>query len=255
MKILRRAIILLAICLPLPLLAITFVQITDPQLGMVKYADDLATFKRAVTQINALKPDFTVICGDLINTAKTEAYPDLAAAAGEFKAPWYVAPGNHDTWNTEEYTRLFTADHRVVEQDKVTVVTINTVLLRDNSKEVSEAQLIWLEGVLKEADARKQQLIVIGHHPLFLKSPEEKDGGDNLPLAVRTRVVDLFVQYHVLAYLTGHLHYNLVGAYQGITLVSNASSVKNFSDDPIGFRLWTLNDKGYLTQKYVGITP
>ncbi|MEI7832680.1 MAG: metallophosphoesterase [bacterium] len=251
----RRTLIILALCLPLRLLALSFVQITDPQLGMVKYADDLATFKRAVVQINSLKPDFTVICGDLIANPRPEAYPDIAAAAGEFKSPWYVAPGNHDEWKGAEYTKYFTATYRAVDQGKLTLVTINTLLLRDVKAEVAEEHMTWLEGVLKEADARKQQLIVAGHHPLFLKSPDEKNGGDNLPLTLRPRVVDLFVKYHVLAYLTGHLHYNLVASYQGITLVSNASSVKNFSDDPIGYRVWNLDDKGYLTQKYVGIKP
>src|SRR5437588_11592772 len=36
----------------------TFVQMCDPQLGMGGYEADVARFKQAVKQINALKPDF-----------------------------------------------------------------------------------------------------------------------------------------------------------------------------------------------------
>ena len=47
----------------------TFAQICDTQLGMGGYEHDVKTFKTAVAQINALKPDFAVICGDLVKNA------------------------------------------------------------------------------------------------------------------------------------------------------------------------------------------
>ena len=45
----------------------TFIQICDPQLGKGGYEHDLKTFEQAVVQSNALKPDFVVICGDLVS--------------------------------------------------------------------------------------------------------------------------------------------------------------------------------------------
>ena len=52
----------------------TFVQICDTQLGMGGYERDVNSFKQAVKQINARKPDFTVICGDLVNRANNPSY-------------------------------------------------------------------------------------------------------------------------------------------------------------------------------------
>ena len=40
----------------------TFVQLCDTQLGFGGYEHDLSAFKQAAKQINAMKPDFVVIC-------------------------------------------------------------------------------------------------------------------------------------------------------------------------------------------------
>ncbi len=45
----------------------TFVQLCDPQLGFGGYEHDVNSFKVAVQKINELKPDFVVICGDMVN--------------------------------------------------------------------------------------------------------------------------------------------------------------------------------------------
>nr|MDA3835903.1 hypothetical protein [Spirochaetales bacterium] len=49
--------------------AFSFVQLCDTQLGFNtdNYENDVDVFKRAVSQINILNPDFVVICGDLVN--------------------------------------------------------------------------------------------------------------------------------------------------------------------------------------------
>jgi hypothetical protein len=47
----------------------SFVQMCDTQLGMGGYEHDVKTFTLAVDQINGMKPDFVVICGDLVNKA------------------------------------------------------------------------------------------------------------------------------------------------------------------------------------------
>src|SRR5437762_3249474 len=73
----------------------TFVQMCDPQLGIGGYEADVARFKQAVKQINALKPDFVVICGDLVNGATTKSFADFNAIKAGFAMPCYCAPGNH----------------------------------------------------------------------------------------------------------------------------------------------------------------
>ena len=48
-------------------LLFSFAQMCDTQLGMGGYEHDVKTFGLAVTQINKMKPDFVVICGDLVS--------------------------------------------------------------------------------------------------------------------------------------------------------------------------------------------
>ena len=55
----------------------TFVQICDTQLGMGGYEHDINSFKQAVKQINKLKPDFVVICGDLVSTPNDKSFTDF----------------------------------------------------------------------------------------------------------------------------------------------------------------------------------
>ena len=84
----------------------TFVQLCDTQLGMGGYEHDKNTFMLAVEQINALDPDFVVICGDLVNHANDSSYADFKKILEGFTMPCYPAPGNHDVGNTPTDTML-----------------------------------------------------------------------------------------------------------------------------------------------------
>jgi hypothetical protein len=44
-----------------------FAQMCDTQLGMGGYDHDVRTFELAVERLHAMRPDFVVICGDLVN--------------------------------------------------------------------------------------------------------------------------------------------------------------------------------------------
>ena len=84
----------------------SFVQLCDTQLGMGGYDHDLETFKLAVSQINELKPDFVIICGDLVHKANDSSYSDFKKIMEGFKMPCYLAPGNHDVGNIPNDTTL-----------------------------------------------------------------------------------------------------------------------------------------------------
>jgi 3',5'-cyclic AMP phosphodiesterase CpdA len=252
-----RVLVILAVlaCGLLPLRAATFVQLADPQLGMAQGVDtDLTTFTRAVAQINALKPDFVLLCGDLVHFWKPDTARAFAKAAAGFTMPWYVAPGNHDRWDGPVYKELFGADHRVVNTKAVTVIITNSNLWADESKADGDAQLTWLAQALKDAPADKP-VFVVGHHPLYLAKPDEKNEYFNVPLARRTAVLDLLTARHVTAYLSGHKHESIVNDYQGVALVSQGSSVKNMTREPLGFRLWTIDEKGKATHAAVALAP
>ncbi len=251
-----RMLILLAVLagMLLPLRAatpMTFVQLADPQLGLGQGEDaDLATFQRAVVQINALKPDCVILCGDLLNAWKADDARAFAAAAAKFTMPWYVAPGNHDKWDAPEYAGLFGPDRRVVTVKGTTFVLTNSNLWADSRRDAGDTELTWLTKALADAPA-DAPLFVVGHHPLFDNKPDEKDEYYNVPLARRMPILDLLVAHHVTAYLSGHTHMSIVRDYHGIAMVTQGSSVKNMTKEPIGFRLWKIDEKGKATNELI----
>src|SRR5438067_5722335 len=84
----------------------TFIQMSDPQVGMFSkdqgFEHETVNFEFAIANANRLKPGFVVITGDLINQAGN------AAQAAEYKRiaaklnpaiRLYSMPGNHDVNN------------------------------------------------------------------------------------------------------------------------------------------------------------
>ncbi|NIP94680.1 MAG: hypothetical protein GWO24_15065, partial [Akkermansiaceae bacterium] len=65
----------------------SFVQMCDTQFGMGGYRHDVATFTRAVDQINRMEPDFVLICGDLVNKANEKSWAEFNRIKAGFKIP------------------------------------------------------------------------------------------------------------------------------------------------------------------------
>ncbi len=65
----------------------TFVQLSDPQLGMGGYERDVRTFELAVKQINASSPDFVIICGDLTEAIDPAQIDDFNRIKAGFNMP------------------------------------------------------------------------------------------------------------------------------------------------------------------------
>ena len=83
----------------------TFVQLCDTQLGFGGYDHDVRSFRQAVKQCNALKPDFVVICGDLVDGPTKKSITDFNNIKAGFTMPCYCAPGNHDLGSVDEYRK------------------------------------------------------------------------------------------------------------------------------------------------------
>ncbi len=234
--------------------AFTLVQLADPQLGMGEkgYAQDLATLHRAVGQINALRPppECVVICGDLVNSWTPAAAGDVAQAAAGLSMPWYVAPGNHDAWKSEEYRKLFGADQQSVSLPHATLVMVNTNLWKTGTPAESDAATRELETALATATTRKLPIFVVGHIPLFVKSADERAENTNLAPVTRRPLLALLAKYRVAAYLAGHIHMNAVASYEGIPMVANGSTAKNFSAEPLGFRVWHIEAQGAIAHEW-----
>jgi len=235
----------------------TFAQICDTQLGMGGYEHDIKTFKTAVSQINALNPDFVVICGDLVHNPNDKSFADFNKIKAELTVPCYCVSGNHDVGNepTQEslqyYRRIMGDDYYSFEHKGYLFAVVNTQLWKAPVEGESEKHDAWLEDTLETAANKSTPVFIIGHYPLFLKQPNEAEEYMNLPLAKRKELLDLFEKSGVVAVLGGHTHRLLINEHKGIQLVNGETTSKNFDKRPFGFRLWHVEDERPFKHEFV----
>ena len=235
----------------------TFVQMCDTQLGFGGYKEDVARFRQAVKQINALKPDFVVICGDLVNSATTKSFADFNDVKSGFAVPCHCAPGNHDVSNSpsslKRYRELIGKDYFSFEHKGFTFVIANSQMWKGGASKETGAQDAWLKATLAAASQKRHGIFLVVHQPLFVKDPDEKDEYYNIPLAKRRELLDLFKKHGVVAVLAGHTHKTMIQDYHGIQMVNGATTSRNFDKRPFGFRLWHVGRKRPYKHEHVSL--
>lgn len=249
-------VLLLASCHRGAKLPFSFVQLNDPQLGMGGYAQDTASLSQAVRQINALECDFVVVCGDLVHHASDSSYRDFLDITGHLDVPCYLVAGNHDVGNTPDESTLtyfrenIGKDYYTFKHGGHAFVVVNTQLWKNQIEGESSNHDRWFGEVLADFARKRTPVIVAGHHPLFVGYPDEEEEYFNLPPGKRAEILGLFVDYGVVAYLSGHRHETLINEYKGIQLVTGETTSRNFDQRPLGFRLWEVN-RDTLTHRFI----
>jgi 3',5'-cyclic AMP phosphodiesterase CpdA len=219
-------------------------QMCDPQIGFIDYAAELARFRQAVQQINELKPDFVLICGDLVNNPSRKSFADFNAVKAGFKVPCYCAPGNHDVGDapTPESLRFYRQsigqDYYSFEHKGCVIIVVNTQLWKSSVPEESAKHDAWFKETLAAAAKKGRRVFVVGHIPLFSRAPGEPNGHDNLPLEKRLELLSLFERYGVQLMLAGHTHRTLFLQYKETQIVTSETTSVNVDFRPFGFRLW-----------------
>lgn len=242
---------------PSPRSDFTFVQMCDTQLGMGGYQHDVHNFETAVTQINALGPDFVVICGDLVDKADDKSFADFNRIKAGFKIPCHCAAGNHDVENqpTAESLKIYREkigpDYFAVEHKGYTIVVANTQLWKAPVAGESEKHDTWFKQTLAAAKSKNSPVIVVTHYPLFTDKPDENENYYNIAPAKRHELLTLFEKSGVVAMLAGHTHKLKINDYKGIQLVNGETTSKNFDNRPMGFRLWHATRDNTLTHQFV----
>ncbi len=253
------AAICLVSCRAQPAKTFTFVQVCDPQLGFSEYEQDKASFRQAVRQINALRPDLVVICGDMVNTADDRSYTDFKAIANGLSMPYYCVPGNHDVGNEptnaslQTYRQRLGRDYFVAEHKGVAFIFVNTQLWKTPVEGETEKQDVWLKESLKKAWAKGQQIFIVGHYPLFCKQADEPDEYMNLPKENRAELLTLFDRYQVAAVLGGHTHKLILNSYNTIQMVNGEATSRNLDSRPLGFRVWHVQEQVLPRHEFVAL--
>lgn len=235
----------------------SFVQMCDTQLGMGGYEHDVMTFKLAVKQINSMKPDFVVICGDLVQKANNKSFADFKAIKAGFKLPCHCAAGNHDVQNKptpeslKRYRETIGKDYYSFENKGYTFIVANTQLWKAPLAGESEKHDAWFKKALEAARAKKLPAVIVAHYPLFVKEPNEKENYYNLPQPKRKEILDLCEKNSVVAFLAGHTHKQITNEYKGIQMVNGETTSRNNDGRPMGFRLWHVDGTKRLRHQFV----
>ncbi|MCK5103753.1 MAG: metallophosphoesterase, partial [Cyclobacteriaceae bacterium] len=120
-------------------------------------------------------------------------------------------------------------------------IVTNTQLWKASVENESEKHDKWFKQTLDSLGNSNTAVLVIGHYPIFLKTPDEEEEYFNLPLEKRNEILALFKRNNVKAYLSGHRHETVINSYVNIQLVSGETTSKNFDERPLGFRLWEVS--------------
>ena len=237
----------------------SFVQLCDPQLGVGGYDHDLRYFEEAVVQINQRRPDFVVICGDLVQRPTERSWEDFLRIRSGFVIPCHCAAGNHDVKNRpsadslREYRERIGPDYYTFDHRGFTFVVVNSQLWKAPVEGESEAHDAWFRKTLASAHRRKRPIVVIAHYPLFVRSVDERETYWNLPREKRLEILELCETRGVVAFLGGHRHRFEENEYRGIQLVNGSSLSKNFDRSPLGYRWWDVDAEGQMSHRFLPI--
>ncbi len=226
-----------------------FIQLTDPQFGMLEknegFAKETVLYEKAVAEINRLKPDFVVVTGDLVNL------PNDPAQVAEFKritatihpdVPVYLTPGNHDVGQTPDkqsmsaYLQHYGYDRFSFKHKDSKFVGFNSSFIKADLPKPEKKQYKWLQKELRKSK-NINHLILFCHYPIFIKTLDEAENYSNFSLEKRRKYLTLFEEENVRAVFAGHLHNNALASYGRTELVITSAAGMPLGEAPSGFRV------------------
>eukprot|EP01116_Phalansterium_solitarium_P001739 TRINITY_DN11554_c0_g1_i1.p1 TRINITY_DN11554_c0_g1~~TRINITY_DN11554_c0_g1_i1.p1 ORF type:complete len:334 (-),score=74.89 TRINITY_DN11554_c0_g1_i1:372-1316(-) len=227
-----------------------FAQLADTQLGFidlesggVTWGTELRLIDQCVKFLNVARPEYVIVCGDLINAVPPSLgidppslYHDQVAA---FKAavnmldpsiPLVCVCGNHDVGNSPtlesiaSYHSNFGDDYFSFWTRGVFNIVVNTSLYHDPSSAPAyhDEQQAWLDAQLAEASSAVHTF-VFGHHPWFVRDIDEDDVYLYMPKAHRMPFLEKVKTAGVRALFAGHHHRNSIVKWGDIELITTAA--------------------------------
>jgi len=247
-----------------------FLVMADPQLFGWPKNDPEGKWRLAIQHANRLKPDFVVVCGDLLNrdgnpakmnpeqdAKRHTAYRKIADTLDK-SIPLYEVAGNHDVGNAPTadtlawYEARFTRPWYSFTHKDCLFIVLESDVIKDpkNVSETLKWQMQWLRETLALAAKRTyRHKMVFLHHPIAIKAADEKDQYFNLPTARRKELLDLFAANGVRATFSGHLHRNAYVKHGNIELITT-SGISHSAGVGAGFRIVKVTPEGMEQKHY-----
>ena len=224
-----------------------FVQVSDPQIGMVSVEQDSTNFTRAVQRINQLNPRFTVITGDFVHHADSaREWKVFDYIAGQIPHRVYHVPGNHDVGMEtdpallERYREKYGNEYYKARNSDCLLIVLNSQYYAKGKSPEAEKQTAWLKDAFHSPLRKPAHILVFMHIPLFRTDAGEPDSYEVIPRINRMRLLEIFSEGGGDYVVTGHNHANHENRYNGIDLISTASTSKIIGTEEYGpgFRIF-----------------
>ena len=215
------------------------------------FAWDAERYERSIEIANQLRPEFVVVAGDMVDDISDEGQLEelhriTARLDGDIPMRW--VPGNHDAAfdanvPTEEsllrYREIFGADRYAFTHGDTRFVVLNTVVLRDPQHLEGEhaEQLEFLRHELEASAEEGMRTILLGHHPLFLRHPEEPATYWNVKRPQRDEVLEMISSHGVPIAFAGHWHRNSIAFAGDFEMVTTGPVGYPLGNDPSGYRI------------------
>ena len=211
---------------------------------------DAERYRSAIEMANAIRPEFVVMGGDMIdNNTDAAQVEELLRITGSLDQdiPMLWVPGNHDiaddtvvpsSASVSAYREVFGADFYGFDLGDVRFVVLNTVVIDhpENMMDELAEQMGFLEDEVSRADGRAHT-ILLGHHPLFLEHPDEEDNYWNLPMEQRGPILQLIRDHDVAVAFAGHWHRNSLAFDGDFEMVTTGPVGYPLGSDPSGIRI------------------
>lgn len=265
--VLKRIILGIALLLALHTAAsageLVIVQITDPQIGFYEEGDlewETDRINCAIDAINALKPDFVIFTGDMVqkttDSTQTALVKGCIARIDPGIEILYV-PGNHDAVcrdgrvDMTPYRERWGDDRFRVERDGVVLIGFNSVLLNNERHDTAtiDRQTEWLRENLEEGDGMK---LVFTHYPFFMTDIDDEDASTHITGKYRRTYLDMMADNGVRAIFSGHRHAYIYRTYRGMELVTASALGRPLGKAPSGVEVIVVED-GELSHRYCAI--
>jgi 3',5'-cyclic AMP phosphodiesterase CpdA len=227
----------------------------DMRVAMVPRVDgfdwDANRYREAISKANALRPAFVVMGGDMVDDpASQEQYEALLTITSELDSeiPMHWVPGNHDVADDTvvptpgriaQYREAFGPDYYAFEYCGVRFIVLNTTVIDrpERSGDALDEQMEFLRWEIDRIVESGIRGVVLGHHPLFTREPDEEDTYWNLPAKRRHSLLAEFNRGRITHAFAGHWHRNSVARDGNFEMVTSGPVGFPLGDDPSGIRV------------------